>query len=152
MRRFYADIPEGQMHYRAAGTGEENVILLHMSGSSSEEYEGVGDLLAECGYHVYAPDLLGFGSSDKPSHYYYAMDEHIASLLSFMDSVGIGRACVCGNMATANMAAHMGVYHPERVRDLLLCHPLYNPDLDYFKRRGHTLAFCKVDVAADACL
>ena len=149
MRRFYADIPEGQMHYRAAGTGEENVILLHMSGSSYEEYEGVGDLLAECGYHVYAPDLLGFGSSDKPSHYYYAMDEHIASLLSFMDSVGIGRACVCGNMATANMAARMGVYHPERVRDLLLCHPLYNPDLDYFKRRGHTLAFCKVDVAAD---
>lgn len=149
MRRGYVDIPEGQMHYRSAGSGRENIILLHMSGSSSEEYEGVGDILAECGYHVYAPDLLGFGASDKPSYYYYSMDAHIASILSFMDVIGMDDAYVCGNMATANMAARMGVYHPERVRGLLLCHPLYHPDPEHFKRRGRSQAFCKVDVTAD---
>lgn len=149
MRRGYADIPEGQIHYRRAGSGGECVILLHMSGSSSEEYEGVGDILAERGYQAFAIDLLGFGPSDKPSHYYYSMDEHIASILAFMDAIGFESAYLCGNMATANMAARMGVFHPERVKGLLLCHPLYNPDPDYFKRRGHTPAFCKADVTAD---
>lgn len=149
MRRGYADIPEGQMHYRFAGEGQEAVILLHMSGSSSEEYEGVGDLLAQRGYHVYAVDLLGFGSSDKPTHYYYSMDEHITSVLSFMDSAGIHSAYFYGNLATANMAAKLAVRHPERVKGLLLAHPLYNPDPDFYKRRGHTPAFCKVDVTED---
>lgn len=149
MRRGYADIPEGQLHYRHAGNGKEIVILLHMSGSSSEEYEDVGNILAQQGYQAFAIDLLGFGSSDTPSHYYYSMDDHIASVLSFMDKMGIERAHLCGNMATANMAARMGVSHPERVKGLLLCHPLYNPDPDYFKRRGHTSAFCKVDATAD---
>ena len=140
MRRGYADIPEGQLHYRHAGNGKEIVILLHMSGSSSEEYEDVGNILAKQGYQAFAIDLLGFGSSDTPSHYYYSMDDHIVSVLSFMDKMGIERAHLCGNMATANMAARMGVSHPERVKGLLLCHPLYNPDPDYFKRRGHTPA------------
>ena len=149
MRRAYVDIPEGQMHYRFAGEGQENVILLHMSGSSSEEYEGAGDILAQRGYHVYAIDLLGFGSSDKPAHYYYSMDEHITSILAFMDSLEIHSAYFYGNLATANMAAKLAVRCPERVKGLMLAHPLYNPDPDFFKRRGHTLAFCKVDVTED---
>lgn len=137
------------MHYRYAGEGGEAAIFLHMSGSTSEEYETVGDLLAERGFCVYAVDLLGFGSSDKPAHYYYCMDEHIATILAFMDALGIKSAYLYGNMATANMAARMSIYHPERVKGIMLAHPLYNPDPDYFKRRGHTTGFCKIDLAED---
>ncbi|MBU2644858.1 alpha/beta hydrolase, partial [bacterium] len=68
MKRAYADIPEGQMHYRHAGNGDP-VVMIHMSGSSSDEFEEVGAFLAEH-YSVYALDLLAFGSSDKPPRKY----------------------------------------------------------------------------------
>lgn len=149
MRRGYVDIPEGQMHYRFAGSGDSAIVLLHMSGSSSEEFETLGDALASRGYRVVAPDLLGFGSSDHPSHYYYSMDEHIASILALLDGLNVEKACFYGNMATANMAARLAVKHPERVTGLMLMHPLYNPEPDYFRRRGRLPGFCKIEPSAD---
>ncbi len=149
MKRGYADIPEGQMHYRFSGSGDSVIVLLHMSGSSSEEFETLGDALAVRGHRVLAPDLLGFGSSDHPSHYYYSMDEHIASLLAFLDGLGVEKACFYGNMATANMSARLAAKHPERVTGLMLMHPLYNPDPEFYRRRGRSVGFCKIDVAAD---
>ena len=59
LKRAYTDIPEGQMHYRFSGTGSNVIIFLHMSGSSSDEFELVGEKLAQSGFYVYAPDLLG---------------------------------------------------------------------------------------------
>lgn len=47
------------MHYRFSGTGSNVIIFLHMSGSSSDEFELVGEKLAQSGFYVYAPDLLG---------------------------------------------------------------------------------------------
>ena len=40
MKRAYLDLSRGQLHYRCAGSGTP-VIMLHMSGSSSDEYEVV---------------------------------------------------------------------------------------------------------------
>jgi len=37
MKRAYADIPEGQMHYRIEGNGEP-LLLLHSAVRSSAEY------------------------------------------------------------------------------------------------------------------
>lgn len=149
MKRAYAEIPEGQMHYRFAGESGEAAVFLHMSGSSSEEYEKVGDLIAARGFRVYAPDLLGFGSSDEPKHFYYSFDEHIAAVLAFMDALGLASAYFYGSMATANLLARLGSVHPERVRGLMLAQPLYNPDPEYFKRRGRSAVFCKIDPAED---
>jgi len=135
MKRAYVDIPEGQMHYRHAGAGSANVILLHMSGSSSDEYEQTGDLLAQQGYRVFAMDLLGFGSSDRPPRY-YSLAEHANTVLEFMDALGLDKALIYGNLATANMAAHLGVTHPHRVSGLLLAHPLYSDDpVQYAKKK-----------------
>ena len=40
MKKAYADIPEGQIHYRIEGTGEP-ILLLHAAVSSSDEYARV---------------------------------------------------------------------------------------------------------------
>lgn len=135
MKRAYIDISEGQMHYRHAGAGDHNIILLHMSGSASDEFELVGDLLAHQGFHAYATDLLGFGSSDRPPHY-YTLADHANTILAFMDSIGMEKAILYGNLATANMAVHLGVDHPERVSGLMLAHPLHSEDpVQYAQKR-----------------
>ena len=61
MKRGYVDVPEGQVHYRAEGSGDA-IILLHMASSSSGEYSRVIPFLAKT-YHAIAMDFLGFGES-----------------------------------------------------------------------------------------
>ncbi len=46
MKKAYIDLKRGQMHYRFAGNGDP-VVMLHMSGNSSGEYEGSGNILAQ---------------------------------------------------------------------------------------------------------
>lgn len=122
------------MHYRSAGNGKNYVILMHMSGSSSDEFECVGDILAERGFHTFAVDLLAFGSSDRPPHV-YSMDEHANTIISFMNATGIDSAYLYGNLATANLAVHIGASYSSRVKGMLLAHPLYNPDSTYFLKK-----------------
>lgn len=57
MKRAYADIPEGQIHYRIEGEGEY-IIMLHMAVSSSDEYTRVIHLLSKK-YCAVAMDYLG---------------------------------------------------------------------------------------------
>ena len=127
MKKGYVTIPEGQMHYRHAGAGHKQVILLHMSGSSSDEYQCVGDLLAGKDWNVYAIDLLAFGGSDKPPRY-YSLADHAKTIVAFMDAMNIDAAYLYGNMATANMAVHVAVSDKRRVNGLMLGHPLHYPD------------------------
>jgi haloalkane dehalogenase len=64
----YADLGELRMAYVEAGPGDgEPVLLLHGEPSWSFLYRAVMPVLAEAGYRVIAPDLIGFGRSDKPA-------------------------------------------------------------------------------------
>lgn len=148
MRRAYVDIPEGQMHYRYAGSGEEAVVLLHMSGSCSEEYEGMGTILSEK-YSVYAIDLLGFGESDFPPRF-YSFADHAKTVLSFMDAVGIEKAYFVGSLVGSNIAVHIASDYPQRVLGLMLgqlCH--YKDEPDHFLKSRHAPIFSKIDITAD---
>ena len=68
MKRAYADIPEGQIHYRIEGSGEP-ILLLHAGVTSSDEYTRVIPFLSKT-YCAIAPDFLGNGDSD-PAPYAY---------------------------------------------------------------------------------
>ena len=67
---------EGEIAYRSVGHGKP-LVLVHsmMLGASGREWDAVIDALAE-DYHVYVPDLPGFGNSfcpEKPwTAYQYA--------------------------------------------------------------------------------
>lgn len=148
MKRAYADIPEGQMHYRQSGKGKKDILLLHMSGSSSDEYEVVGNLLAESNFNVLAVDLLGFGGSDCPPHY-YTMDDHAKTVVAFLDSVGIDCAYIYGNLATANLAVHIGVHYPARTKGIMLGHPLYHPDPSHYLQKRKLTAYSAIQPKSD---
>jgi haloalkane dehalogenase len=69
----YADVPDGEggslrMAYVDAGAADGPVVLLlHGEPSWSFLYRRVIDVLAESGIRAVAPDLVGFGRSDKPA-------------------------------------------------------------------------------------
>jgi haloalkane dehalogenase len=65
----YADVGGGlRMAYVEAGPlGAEPVLLLHGEPSWSFLYRTVMGVLADAGLRVIAPDMIGFGRSDKPA-------------------------------------------------------------------------------------
>ena len=100
----YADIPdedggELRVHYVDFGLRSgEVVLLMHGEPSWSYLYRTMIPVLAEAGYRVIAPDLVGFGRSDKPtqqSDYSYARHvEWMRSLLfGHLDLTGITMFC-----------------------------------------------------------
>ena len=90
----YMDVPDLdggdlRMHYVDEGNGEV-LLCLHGQPSWSYLYRKMLPILVNAGYRVVAPDLIGFGRSDKPierSSYTYA--NHIIWLLELINSLGL---------------------------------------------------------------
>jgi len=64
--------------YFEAGSGP-SVILLHGMGANKNQWRSTIPVLA-AKFHVYAPDQIGFGTSDKPMINY-----RIATLVDFLE-------------------------------------------------------------------
>ncbi len=81
----YAEIPDGEsgtlrVHYLDEGPADAApILLMHGEPSWSYLYRKMIPILVDAGHRVIAPDLVGFGRSDKPtemSDYTYA--RHVA--------------------------------------------------------------------------
>ncbi len=80
---------DGKIKYIDKGKGEP-ILLLHGIPTSSWLYRKMIDGLADAGYRVIAPDMLGFGSSDNPKSYgLYTQAEHAKRILELMDHLGL---------------------------------------------------------------
>ena len=94
----YVDVDGMRMHYVDEGPPDgELVLLLHGEPSWSYLYRHMIPPLRDAGLRVIAPDLIGFGKSDKPirkSDYSYA--GHVAWMTTFvetLDLTGINLFC-----------------------------------------------------------
>lgn len=90
----YLQVDGMRMHYVDEGKHNNKVIfLLHGQPSWSYLYRHMIPLFVDAGYRVIAPDLIGFGKSDKPINsatHTYA--NHINWMTSFVDQLGINHA------------------------------------------------------------
>ena len=88
----FAALPGGlRMHYVDEGpAGAEPVLLLHGQPTWSFLYRTVVGRLAELGLRAVAPDLIGFGRSDKPvARTAHSVQAHIDWVGEFVDEVGL---------------------------------------------------------------
>jgi haloalkane dehalogenase len=87
---------ELRMHYLDEGEGE-TLLCLHGQPSWCYLYRKMIPIFTEAGYRVIAPDLIGFGRSDKPtsrSDYTYA--NHVFWMKSFIEALNLsGVTLVC---------------------------------------------------------
>uniref|UniRef100_A0A1D1XNZ7 Putative hydrolase yugF n=2 Tax=Anthurium amnicola TaxID=1678845 RepID=A0A1D1XNZ7_9ARAE len=74
------------VNYLVKGEGGPPLLLVHGFGASVAHWRRNIAILAE-GYTVYAIDLLGFGASDKPARFAYAMEIWAQLILDFLDEV-----------------------------------------------------------------
>jgi pimeloyl-ACP methyl ester carboxylesterase len=111
-------------HLVRAGTGEP-VILLHGLGASSYSWRfAVAELARH--YEVFAPDLPGFGRTDKPRDFDYSIAGLHRWVLALMDQLGIEKARFAGNSMGGVIALWMAMDAGHRVeRMALLGTPAY---------------------------
>jgi len=81
--------PPVRMHYALAGPSDGPVVLLlHGQPTWSYLYRSVLGGLAARGLRAVAPDLVGFGRSDKPAlGADYTLRRHVAWMRSFVDAL-----------------------------------------------------------------
>jgi len=116
-----------KIHYLEAGSAlNPAVILLHGLGGDVSNWAPTIPALSGK-YHVYVPDQIGFGKSDKPITNY-----RVAMLVEFLDvfckKLGIQKATLVGNSLGGWTAASFAIAHPEKVdKIVLVCAAGYTP-------------------------
>jgi pimeloyl-ACP methyl ester carboxylesterase len=112
-----------RMYYQKAGTGDVPIVLVHGFGASSFSWRENLDPIAEAGFTVYAPDLRGFGLSDKGWDKSMSQDAQADRLKAFLDAQGIDRAVLAGNSMGGGIVTNFALRYPDRVRGLVLVDP-----------------------------
>ena len=108
-----------RLRYLEAGSGPP-LLLVHGLGSSAMQDWGrlVGPLGRQ--FHVYAPDLPGFGRSERPPDADYSISMQVEAVRAFMDTLGIDRARVAGISMGGWIVSRLAGESPERVERLVV--------------------------------
>ncbi len=117
----YVEIPnEGdpplRFHFVDEGPRDgEVVLLLHGEPSWSYLYRHVIRVLTGAGLRAVAPDLLGFGRSDKPaSREDYTFQRHVDWTLAFMDAAALSRVTLFCQDWGGLIGLRLAAEHPHR--------------------------------------
>src|ERR1044071_4083184 len=117
----FIDVDGVRVHYQEAGDKyAPALVLIHGFASSTLVWSKVFLKLAEAGYRVIAPDLLGYGYSAKPRNGEYTISGQARVLTRLLDALGIPRAIFIGSSYGGAVAATCGLDYPERVEKLIL--------------------------------
>ena len=109
-----------RVSYRVAGDGTGPVVLLiHGVTGCSEQWDEVAPLLAQEGYTVVAPDLLGHGKSAKPRGD-YSLGAYAAGARDLLVALGHRRATVVGHSLGGGIAMQFAYEYPPFAERLVL--------------------------------
>jgi 2-hydroxymuconate-semialdehyde hydrolase/2-hydroxy-6-oxo-octa-2,4-dienoate hydrolase len=107
--------------YLEAGSGE-TVLMLHGSGpgvSALANWQHNIPTLAQR-FQVLAPDIVGFGTTERPEDIVYSLRIWTDHVWAFMDARGIERAGVVGNSLGGRIALQMATDQPDRIAKMVL--------------------------------
>lgn len=109
-------------NYLEAGSGDNVVVFVHGSGPGVTAYANWRSTLPAMAEHVhaYAPDMVGFGFSDRPDGITYSVQTWADQVIGLLDGLGIERASLVGNSFGGAIALRVATQHPHRVNRLVL--------------------------------
>ena len=94
----YIEVPDGEsgvlrIHYIDEGAETaEPVLMMHGEPTWSYLYRKMIPVVTKAGFRVIAPDLVGFGRSDKPSKRSdYTYERHVNWMQAWLEKVGINK-------------------------------------------------------------
>lgn len=108
-------------NYHDAGTGAP-VLLIHGSGPGVSAWANwrlaIPDLARSA--RVIAPDMVGFGFSERPAGVAYTMNTWVRHAVGLMDALDLQTVDLVGNSFGGGLALALAIRYPARVRRLVL--------------------------------
>lgn len=121
MNEFDIETSYGAIHVYRKGSGSKNLVLLHGSGCDNAMlswFEVMQSFDDE--YTIYAPDLLGYGKSDKPANLcgenFYNI--HMQSLKQMVEQLGLKTFILAGLSMGGAIAIGYALNYPSQVEML----------------------------------
>ena len=98
------------------------VLMIHGSGPGVSAWANWRLVMPVLAAHrrVIAPDMVGFGDTDRPAGISYAMETWVRQALDVLDALQIERADLVGNSFGGALALALAIRAPQRVRRLVL--------------------------------
>lgn len=109
----FAEVGSYRLFYRHCGN-EPAVVLMHGIPTNSYLWLPVIPALAKH-YRVIAPDLLGFGQSDRGPVEDLTLPRQAEHILALLDTLNISKAHFVGHDLGGGIAQILAVHHPQRV-------------------------------------
>lgn len=107
-----------RMHYIDEGQGGAT-LLLHGEPTSSFLWRNI---ISQLPGRRIAPDLFGFGRSDKPEEIgWYTYDRHVEAIARFVEALDLGDLTLVVHDWGGPIGLRVAVEHPERVARLVIC-------------------------------
>jgi 2-hydroxymuconate-semialdehyde hydrolase len=108
-------------NYHDSGNGDP-VLMIHGSGPGVTAFANWRlsmPVLAQ-NFRVIAPDMAGFGYTERPEGAQYSMDNWVSHALGLLDALKIERAHIVGNSFGGGLALALAIRAPERVNRMVL--------------------------------
>ncbi len=125
----------------------ETILLLHAGGTSSVHWRKVAPLL-DGDFRLVAPDLIGFGATDRwRGGRELTHDDQADLVAGILDHLGVGPVHVVGHSYGGATATRLALRHREKTKGLVLIEPVLTPLL---KQSGDSKLFQAARVLACA--
>ena len=110
------------VHIRRNPTSSDAVLLLHGSGPGVSAFANWRLTIPylEQEMTVIAPDIVGFGFTERPADVSYNLKTWTAHAVDVLDALGVERAHVVGNSFGGALALSLAAHHPHRVDRMVL--------------------------------
>jgi len=112
----YAEVAGMRMHYLDEGPRDAEVVLmLHGEPSWSYLYRKMIPVVTAAGLRAVAPDLFGFGRSDKPvDQDDYTYQFHVGAIAALIEKLDLRRVTLVGQDWGGLIGLRVAAEHPER--------------------------------------
>lgn len=108
-------------NYHDEGSGSP-VLLIHGSGPGVSAWANWRLTIPELAkrHRVIAPDIAGFGYTERPEGAVYDSEAWLAHLIGLLDALGLEKVSVVGNSFGGALALRLATRYPDRVNRLVL--------------------------------
>lgn len=120
----FVTVNGSQMHYLKAGSGDP-IVFLHGQPTSSYLWRNVMPFLEDQG-QIIAPDLIGFGQSDKPE-IDYTFQDHYAYVDGFMSALDLENVTLVIHDWGSVLGLTWARENPDRVKAVIFMEALVAP-------------------------
>ncbi|WP_017727758.1 alpha/beta fold hydrolase [Halalkalibacterium ligniniphilum] len=108
-------------HFHEAGEGEP-ILLIHGSGPGVSAWANWRLVFPELSkqYKLYAPDVVGFGYTERPENMEYSVNVWVNHMISFIETLNLENLSIVGNSMGGALALHIANRRPDLVKKLIL--------------------------------